>query len=55
MTVNAFLGILAQQKIWNYEIEYIGFSDKYKAKIISVVPTLTEDGRPLLKIYGEKI
>lgn len=52
MTVNAFFGLLAQKSVWNYEIECKGFTDKYKAKVISIVPTLTENGRPLLIIYG---
>lgn len=52
MTVNAFLGLLAQKSVWKYEIEFKGFTDKYKAKVTSIVPTLTEDGRPLLRIYG---
>ena len=54
MTVNAFLGLLAQKSVWKYETEFKGFTDKYKAKVISVVPTLTDDGRPLLIIYGTK-
>ena len=52
MTVNEFLGLLAQKSVWNYEIEFAGFSDKYKAKVLSIIPKLTEDNRPLLKIIG---
>lgn len=52
MTVNAFLGLLAQKSVWKYETEFRGFTDKYKAKVTSIVPKLTEDGRPLLVIYG---
>lgn len=52
MTINAFLGLLAQKSVWKYETEFRGFTDKYKAKVTSIVPKLTEDGRPLLVIYG---
>ena len=53
MTVNELIGLLAQKAIWNYEIRFVGFSDKYSAKVVSIVPKLTEDGRPLLEIFGE--
>lgn len=53
MTVNGFIGLLAQKAIWNYETIFEGFSDKYTAEVVSIVPMLTEDGRPLLKIIGE--
>ena len=52
MTVNAFVGLLAQKEIWNYEIIFSGFQDRYSAKLESVVPRLTEDGRVLLEIFG---
>lgn len=54
MTVNEFLGLLAQKEIWKYEIKFTGFSDKYSAKVVSIVPMLTKDGRPLLEIIGEE-
>lgn len=53
MTVNGFLGLLACQDIWKYELEFHGVFDKYRAKVTSVVPKI-KDGKVLLVIYGNQ-
>lgn len=55
VTANEFIGLLASQEIWKYELEFVGFVDKYAAEVISVVPKTTKDGKVLLQIIGKEI
>lgn len=54
ITVNALIGLLAQQAIWKYELKFIGFSNKYTAIVQSITPRLTADGKVLLEIYAKE-
>ena len=53
MTVNRFLGLLVCQNIWEYELEFHGVFDMYRAKVTSIVPKI-KDGKVLLVIYGNQ-
>lgn len=53
MKVKEFLNLLPRQAIWKYELKFSGFTDKEEAEIASIIPKVTEDGRPLLKIGGK--
>lgn len=53
MKVKEFLNLLPRQAILKYGIEISGFTDKEEAEIASIIPKVTEDGRPLLKIVGK--
>ena len=53
MKVKEFLNLLPTQAIWKYELKFSGFTDKGEAEIASIIPKVTEDGRPLLKIVGK--
>lgn len=54
ITVNALIGLLAQQAIWKYELKFVGFSNKYTAIVQSITPQLTKDGKVLLEIYAKE-
>ncbi len=53
MKVKEFLNLLPRQAIWKYELKFSGFTDKEEAEIASIIPKVTEDGRPLLKLLGK--
>ena len=53
MKVKEFLNLLPTQAIWKYELKFSGFTDKEEAEIARIIPKVTEDGRPLLKIVGK--
>lgn len=55
MKVKEFLNLLPTQAIWKYELKFSGFTDKEEAEIASIIPKVTEDGRPLLKIVDTMI
>ena len=53
MKVKEFLILLPRQAILKYGIEISCFTDKEEAEIANIIPKVTEDGRPLLKIVGK--
>lgn len=53
MTVHDFLGCLAQQSVWHYELEFQNVIDKHTAHVRSIVPKV-HNGKVLLKIIGNQ-
>ena len=41
ITVNALIGLLAQQAIWKYELKFVGFSNKYKLAAVARLAAAT--------------